>query len=181
MKNSINILLIFTLSLMVVISSCSKKENYDKSDEAFKIEEADLEIIGDGDFEKVITSPLVKLDDCKYIVAGTIQFLKGDAIVATIDFGDGVCDNIATKTVGDETTEFLLDKKGKDDDKYEYTKVIIEPLVKTDDCKYIVSGIVDFYKGDAWIATIDFGDGTCDEWATKTWDSGSKTINLKKD
>ena len=21
-----------------------------------------------------------------------------------------------------------------------------------------------------WVASIDFGDGTCDEWATKTWD-----------
>ena len=22
---------------------------------------------------------------------------------------------------------------------------------------------------DNWVASIDFGNGTCDEWATKTW------------
>ena len=60
-----------------------------------------------------------------------------------------------------------------------YEKVIVEPLVSLEDCDYIVSGIIEFYKGDAWVATIDFGDGICDEWATKTWDGGSKDFSLK--
>ncbi|RLD42777.1 MAG: hypothetical protein DRI89_06400 [Bacteroidetes bacterium] len=178
MKKTGNILAIFALSLMVIFTSCTKKDNYDKSDEAFKLEEADLVFIGDGDFEKVITNPLVKLDDCKYIVAGTIEFRKSDAIIAVIDFGDGSCDNIATKTVDGETTEFILEKEGKEN---KYKKVVVEPLVKIDGCEFIVSGIVKFYEGDKWVATIDFGDGTCDEWATKTWDGGSKTFSLIKD
>ena len=34
-----------------------------------------------------------------------------------------------------------------------------------------VSGLFEYYDGDGnWVASIDFGDGTCDEWATKTWD-----------
>ena len=28
-----------------------------------------------------------------------------------------------------------------------------------------------YYDSDNnWVASIDFGDGTCDQWATKTWD-----------
>ena len=180
MKSTRIIVTIITLGLFIIVTSCSKVDKYDTSEEDFKIEEADLEFMGDGVLKKVITSPLVKLEDCKYIVAGTIEFHKGDNIVATIDFGDGTCDNVATKIVGDELTEFKLDKKGKDGMKDYYDKVIIEPIVKTDECEYIVSGIVDFYKGDTWIATIDFGDGTCDEWATKTWDGGSKQFSLRK-
>lgn len=180
MKSTKIIATIITLGLFIVVTSCSKVDKYDSSEEDFKIEEADLEFMGDGDLKKVITSPMVKLEDCKYIVAGTIEFYKGDNIVATIDFGDGTCDNVATKIVGDELTEFKLDKKGKDGMKDYYDKVIIEPIVKIDECEYIVSGIVDFYKGDTWIATIDFGDGSCDEWATKTWDGGSKQFSLRK-
>ena len=34
-----------------------------------------------------------------------------------------------------------------------------------------VSGLIDFYDTDNnWVATIDFGSGECDQWATKTWD-----------
>ena len=34
-----------------------------------------------------------------------------------------------------------------------------------------VSGLIEFYDTDSnWVATIDFGSGECDQWATKTWD-----------
>jgi hypothetical protein len=45
----------------------------------------------------------------------------------------------------------------------------------------MVAGVIDFYESDQWVATLDFGDGTCDEWATKTWDGGSKQFSMKKD
>lgn len=179
MKKSISIITVFALSIVMLFTACEKND-YEKSiEDDFKYEEADLLLKGDGDFEKVVTNPLVKLEDCKYIVAGTIEFRKDGEAVAVIDFGDGTCDNIATKTVDGETTEFNLDKLNKGD-KFDYKKVIVEPLVKIESCDYIVSGIIKLYKGDAWVATIDFGDGECDEWATKTWDGGSKEFSLKK-
>lgn len=169
---------ILTMSLLVMLVACNKNDNSKIMDDEFKSLEADFELKGDGDYEKIITKPIIRLDDCRFIVEGTIEFYKGDELVVTIDFGDGSCDNIATKTIGNETTEFILKR---DKDKYsKYTKVIVEPLIKTDDCDYIVSGIVDFYQEDLWVATIDFGDGTCDEWATKTWDGGSKEFSLRK-
>ena len=67
-----------------------------------------------GAYEKVITKPLVKTDDCKYIVEGTIEYLKDGKTVAVVDYGNGECDNIATKTVDGKTYEFELDKKEKE-------------------------------------------------------------------
>jgi hypothetical protein len=168
---------ILALGLMILISSCKKDESSDKSHDIFKGLDTDLEFLEAGDFEKVVIKPLVKLEDCKYVVEGTIEFYKGGNLLATIDFGEGACDNIATKTVDGETTEFNLDKTGG---KPDYKKVIIEPLVKIEGCDYIVSGIIKFYKKDKWIASLDYGNGECDEWATKSWEGGSKVISLAK-
>ena len=60
-----------------------------------------------------------------------------------------------------------------------YTEVEVSPIVKTS-CYFAqwdktimtpVSGLFEYYdSNNNWVASIDFGDGTCDEWATKTWD-----------
>jgi hypothetical protein len=43
----------------------------------------------------------------------------------------------------------------------EWDKTIITP----------VSGLFEYYdQNDSWVASIDFGNGECDQWATKTWD-----------
>ena len=35
-----------------------------------------------------------------------------------------------------------------------------------------VEGLYEYYNSDsAWVASINFGDGNCDEWVTKTWDT----------
>ena len=59
-----------------------------------------------------------------------------------------------------------------------YTEVEVNPIVKIScyfsdwdkDVMTPVSGLFEYYDVDSnWVASIDFGDGTCDEWATKTW------------
>jgi len=60
-----------------------------------------------------------------------------------------------------------------------YTEVEVSPIVKIS-CYFAqwdktimtpVSGLFDYYDPDNnWVASIDFGDGSCDEWATKSWD-----------
>lgn len=180
MKNSIKLLSLLAMGLVIILTSCSKENTSSKDEDLYKSiadEEVDFVLKGDGKFEKVITKPLIKLEDCKFIVEGTIEFYKNNELVIIIDFGDGECDDIATKTVDGETTTFSLKKLKK---KWKYDKIIVEPIVKLEDCDYIVSGIVEFYKEDTWVATIDFGDGECDEWATKTWDGGSKVFSMKK-
>ena len=59
-----------------------------------------------------------------------------------------------------------------------YTEIEVNPIVKINcyfsdwdkDVMTPVSGLFEYYDvDDNWVASIDFGDGTCDEWATKTW------------
>ena len=60
-----------------------------------------------------------------------------------------------------------------------YTELEVSPIVKIA-CYFQewdktimtpVSGLFEYYdSNNNWVASIDFGDGTCDEWATKSWD-----------
>ena len=182
MKNSMKAFVLFAISLAFIFTACNKENASSKSSEdADMLKSASYEeaiLVLKGDFKKTITKPLVKIEGCKYIVEGTIEFSKEGEVIAIIDFGDGDCDDIATKTVDGKTTEFSL-KEGEGIEWY--YKVISEPIVKLEDCDYIVSGVIDFYskKDDSWLATIDFGDATCDEWATKIWNGGSKQFSMK--
>ena len=60
-----------------------------------------------------------------------------------------------------------------------YTETEVNPIVKiscyfSDWDKEVmtpVSGLFEYYDADGnWVASINFGDGSCDEWATKIWD-----------
>ena len=64
-------------------------------------------------YSKNILIPLEKIDGCDYVVKGKIEYIKDGEVVATVDFGDGECDNIATKTVDSVDHEIKLNKKGK--------------------------------------------------------------------
>ena len=59
-----------------------------------------------------------------------------------------------------------------------YSEIEVNPIVKINcyfqdwdkDVMTPVSGLFEYYDSDGnWVASIDFGDDTCDEWATKTW------------
>lgn len=168
---------------IAILAGCSDdestlNESATKNPLGISNSEATLTLEGDGEYEKVITSPLIKLDDCEYIVAGTIEYFLDGEVVAIIDYGNGECDNIATKTIDGEVYEFKLDEKGEKD---EYEKNITNPLVKLEDCDYIVEGTIEYYENDIWVATVDYGDGECDEWATKTTEEGSTVFSLRKD
>ena len=78
-----------------------------------------------------------------------------------------------------------------------YTEVEVSPISKIS-CYFSewdktvitpVSGLFEYYDMDGnWVASIDFGDGSCDQWATKTWDvtifpdypSGSEVFSVFK-
>ena len=80
-------------------------------------------------------------------------------------------DSLANTNDGQQARKAYTDKG--------YTEVKVNPIVKTS-CYFSqwdktimtpVSGLFEYYDADSnWVASIDFGDGTCDEWATKSWD-----------
>ena len=66
-------------------------------------------------YSKTITDGLIKLGDCRNIVDGTVEYSQGAVVFATLDYGDGTCDNVASLTTGGTTTEVTL--KGVGDGK----------------------------------------------------------------
>ena len=85
------------------------------------------------------------------------------------------CEKVDTTTIvsndGQQARKGYTDKG--------YTEIEVSPIVKTS-CYFAewdktimtpVSGLFEYYDTDNnWLASIDFGDGTCDQWATKSWD-----------
>ena len=124
-----------------------------------------------------VTRQLVSSEEGHY-TEGTIEYRIDGKVEAVVDFGDGTQDFVATKTEDGQTSSIDL-KQSKKSSKYK--KIIVKPLVKTVDCDYIVEGIIKYFEGKKWVATIDYGDGTCDEWATKkTADDFTKFSLAKK-
>jgi len=68
-------------------------------------------VVTTDNYSREIIVPLLRIEDCKHPVSGTIELKKNDA-TATLDYGDGTCDNLATLTTGDATVEIELKDLG---------------------------------------------------------------------
>ena len=56
----------------------------------------------------------------------------------------------------------------------------VSPLIRKFDCRWISKGILKIWRNDlATAATLDYGDGTCDDQAILTINDRKKTITLK--
>lgn len=62
-------------------------------------------------YERLITDPLVQIEDCHYPVQGVVQYDRNDSILATLNYGDGTCDNLAELTTGGKTISIELQGK----------------------------------------------------------------------
>ena len=124
MQNPLKIHLIL-FSVLVFLIGCSSSDFSEKEGKAseenldLSASEADFINISSSKtgskntYTKKILIPLERIDGCDYVVKGKIEYVKDGALVATVDFGDGECDNIATKTVDGVDKEIKLNKKGK--------------------------------------------------------------------
>ena len=188
MQNLLKLHLIL-FSVLVFIFGCSSSDLSEKeekvSEENIDYSAAEVDYINirssntgsKNTYTKNILIPLEKIDGCDYVVKGKIEYIKDGAVVATVDFGDGECDDIATKTVDGKKYTFNLRGKKKSS---RYKKNILKPLVKIDGCDYIVEGKIEYTKNGAVVATVDFGDGQCDNIATKTVDGVDHEFKLDK-
>ena len=87
------------------------------------------------------------------------------------DYADNDYDNVPIVSNDGVQARLAYTEKG-------YSEIEVNPIVKINcyfqdwdkDVMTPVSGLFEYYDSDGnWVASIDFGDGTCDEWATKTW------------
>ena len=63
-------------------------------------------------YSRVITVPLIRLGDCNNPVQGTVAYSKNGSMIATLDYGTGVCDNLANLTTNGATIEIVLKDHG---------------------------------------------------------------------
>ncbi len=59
-------------------------------------------------YSRVITDPLIRLGDCNYPVQGTVQYKQNGNEIASLNYGAGVCDNLAKLTSNGTTVEIVL-------------------------------------------------------------------------
>jgi hypothetical protein len=59
-------------------------------------------------FTVTITSPIIVSFLCPWIEQGTLEITHGNLPDATIDYGDGTCDDQATITIGNTTITITL-------------------------------------------------------------------------
>jgi hypothetical protein len=174
MKNNMKLLLAMMFAGAISFTSCKKDSaSMDLSDPMIMeiaTDEASVRL-ANSVYEEEIINELITANGQDYYTGGTIEYKSGNEVLAVVNFETNSNEQ-ANLTQNGISTEFDLKKK-KDGSKYK--KVIVTPLVKTDDCDYIVGGIIKYYdyKTGAYLATIDYGNGICDEWAVKTWPAGS--------
>jgi hypothetical protein len=63
---------------------------------------------------------------------------------------------------------------------FTFSNTIVEPLVRTGTCRYIVKGAVEMAKNGAAFAELDYGNGECDDIATITKNGETRQITLGK-
>lgn len=113
---------------------------------------------------------LVRPDDNSAYTDGILVYKTGGQEQARLSFeGGNYPEVVRTSGAGEERTQLTedcLDAEGNKD----YHKVIVEPLVYSEECGYVVSGVIKFFYCDksTWVATFDYGDGTCDDLIAKT-------------
>jgi hypothetical protein len=172
MKNKMKILGTIAMVGIVSFTACKKDSVNTLNPMGMEIatDEASVRLANSG-YQVETTTALLKASGQDYYSEGTIAYKSGSEVLAVVNFETNAHEK-ATLTQNGISTTFDLKKKNKGS---KYKKVIIKPLVKTDDCNYIVAGTIKYYEitSGVWAATIDYGNGTCDEWATKSWPAGS--------
>lgn len=78
----------------------------------------------------------------------------------------------------DDKFEITGSKSGSNSEGKTWSATIVEKLIRTGDCRWIKKGVVTLTRNDR-VATLDYGDGTCDNKATITINGQTKEITLR--
>ena len=129
------------------ISICQKdKQGIDDFSRELSLEAAQITLQTSGGAMN-ITQPLTNSSNADYFTAGELEYTQNGEVSAKVNFGQGEDNSFAELTKDGSISSFELKKNESyyDGKKSKYKKVIVEPLVKSDDCRYIISGIIKYY------------------------------------
>lgn len=113
---------------------------------------------------------LGRTDENSAYTEGTLTYKINGEESAKLAFIGGNYPEVVRTTVTAEEREALVEDCDGSSDKKDYKKVVTEPLVYVEDCGYVVSGVIKFFECSTgkWVATFNYGDGTCDDLIAKT-------------
>ena len=148
------------------LTSCKKENQGTDNMVAYAARYGQTVIVPSTDFEVEEASTLTRADENSTYNSGELVYKVNGNEAARIDFDHG--NDLQALVTKDGMSETVSLGEGDQGDKKDYVKKIIEPLVYSEECGYVVSGIIKFYKEETWVATFDYGDGTCDDLIAKT-------------
>ncbi len=130
-------------------------------------------------------------------IEGTRTFSNGGigSVTATLEGGrvttsDGQVisrESTRTRTViaGTDTDDRLNDiyqisggSSGVNSEGLSYSKSIVTTLIRSRDCRWITSGVIQIQVEGEEVTTIDFGDGSCDDLAIRTQNGVSEEFTM---
>ena len=122
--------------------------------------------VPDSDYEVVEVNALSRASEDMPYAEGEVKYMSNGNEIAKLNYSHG-SDYQALMSKEGNSEVVSLGEEG-DGGKWDYKKVIVEPLLYSEECGYVVSGIIKFYKDVTWVATFDYGDGSCDNLVAKT-------------
>ncbi|HAP70635.1 MAG TPA: hypothetical protein DCR04_13075 [Flavobacteriales bacterium] len=161
MKNTLLLLLATSVGLV----SCGKFDKDEKDNMiAYAARYGQTVTVPSTDYEVVEVAELVRLNDAMPYTQGEVKYMVDGNEVAKINYSHGDDYHALLSKEGNSETVSLGENK---EDKWDYKKVIVEPLIYSEECGYVVSGVIKFFKDEKWVATLDYGDGSCDDLIAK--------------
>ena len=159
-----------------LFTSCEKDQLQDTFEQEVGNEYATV-VLPSSNYQSRIAQPLTNEGGSPYYTGGVIEYVDNGEVIATVNFGDADQNDEAMLTMNSTSSKISLKQNQTSSS---FSKIIIKPLVKIPGCDFIVEGIIKYVKNVDTIAAIDFGHGTCDEFAFKTWVDKNKNIHTKK-
>lgn len=174
----------FVVAAVVMLSipfvSCQKEEL--KDDMMSQLADFDQMVtVTSNDYERVVTDQLVLSDEGDIYTSGVIEYRCDGNVDARIDFGAAGADRARCYDGFDGAgRDYEMRRRRFRGKKCKFKKVVVEPLVYSQECGYVVSGIIKFFdrKSDKWVCTFDWGDGTCDDLIDKHTHDGVHTFSM---
>lgn len=148
------------------LTSCKKENQGTDNMVEYAARYGQTVVVPNTDFETVEASTLNRANDEMAYTSGELVYNVNGSEVAKINFDHG--NELQALVTKDGVSETVSLGEGDKGDKDDFKKVVIEPLVYSEECGYVVSGVIKFFKEETWFATFDYGDGTCDDLIAKT-------------
>ncbi len=135
---------------------------------------------------KTITAGVKNTSGNRYYsesVTGTIEWANGDSVINwNAQHTREITDGSSTWRVSDDIYQLTGSTSGIDAEGEQYSSTITSPLIRKVEhvCRHnYVQGVIEITPIGKSTRVVDYGDGTCDRWATVTVDGDTYHVYLR--